>query len=307
MLNILAKLKFLSRKIYAYLKDKKQKKYNIIKKSNIELIPFPIKRYLIVNNKKRFLRGDEYLFYMGKEFEPGFSKLLKKISLFCINKAVLDVGANIGITSIIFSEYFEEVIAFEPSKKTFKVLLENLENNFIKNVKALNYGLGNFEKESNIMNPLNEASSAAITNEYKNIKDYTFDKVKIKIGDLELNKNFNDKKIGLIKIDVEGYELEVLKGLKNTIKKNLPIVILELSVYKQNFIARTSVPDFIDSLEEFFPILIAYDDASSENIDISSGKYNNRFKVIHEHLVQGKYPTIIGFQDQISLKNYLEN
>ncbi len=49
---------------------------------------------------------------MGKEFEPGFSKFLKKISLFCINKAVLDVGANIGITSIIFSEYFEEVIAF---------------------------------------------------------------------------------------------------------------------------------------------------------------------------------------------------
>ena len=110
MLNFILKGKFFTRKIYAYFKNKKQKEYNRIKKSNIELIPFPIKRDLIVNNKKRFLRGDEYLYYMGREFEPGLTKLLKKISLFCRNKVVLDVGAHIGITSIIFSEFFEEVI-----------------------------------------------------------------------------------------------------------------------------------------------------------------------------------------------------
>ena len=99
-------------------------------------MPFPLRRELIVNKKRRFLRGDEYLFYMGKEFESGLTLLIKKISLIFKNKIVLDVGANIGITSIIFSEFFEEVIAFEPSKETFNVLLENLQNNNIKNVKV---------------------------------------------------------------------------------------------------------------------------------------------------------------------------
>ena len=87
------------------------------------------------------------------------------------------------------------------------------------------------------MTPLNEASSAAVTQEYINIQDYEFDKVEIKVGDLELNKEINDKRIGLIKIDVEGLELEVLKGLQKTIKENNPIIILEMSCYKQNILA----------------------------------------------------------------------
>ena len=244
---------------------------------------------------------------MGEEFESGLTLLIKKLSLICRNEIVLDVGANIGITSIIFSEFFEGVISFEPSKKTFNVLLENLQTNKIKNVKALNYGLGDKEKESNIMTPLNEASSAAVTQEYINIQDYEFDKVEIKVGDIELKKEINDKRIGLIKIDVEGLELEVLKGLQKTIKENNPIIILEMSCYKQNIFGRISIPDFIDSLEEYFPKIIAYDDNSLENIDISSGKNNNRFKVIHEHIQSGKFPTIIGFQDEESLKIYLDN
>ena len=270
-------------------------------------MPFPIRRELEVNKIKRFLRGDEYLFYMGKEFEPGLTILLKKISLISKNKIVLDIGANIGITSIILSEYFEEVIAFEPSKKTYKVLLENLQTNNIKNVNALNYGLGNEEKESNMMTPMNEASSAAITNEYKNIENYKFDTIEIKVGDLELKNHINDKKIGLIKIDVEGFELEVLKGIRNSIKENNPIVILEMNCYKQNIFSRTSIPDFIDSLDEFFPILIAYDDDSLQNIDISSGNNNCRFKVIHEHIQSGKFPTLIGFQEKKSLEIYLDS
>ena len=309
-LKLILKGKDFSRKIFFFLKYKKQKQYNNIRESNIELMPFPLRRELVVNKKRRFLRGDEYLFYMGKEFEdlePGLTLLIKKISYICRDKIVLDVGANIGITSIIFSELFDEVIAFEPSKETFNVLLENLQTNNIKNVKALNYGLGDKEKESNIMIPLNEASSAAVTQEYKNIQNYDFDKVEIKVGDLELKKEINDKRIGLIKIDVEGLELEVLKGLKNTIKENTPIIILEMSCYKQNIFGRISIPDFIDSLEEYFPIIIAYDDNSLENINISSGKNNNRFKVIHEHIQNSKFPTIIGFQDEKSLKIYLDN
>ena len=93
-LKFLLKGKDFSRKIFYFLKDKKQKQYNRIKVSNPELMPFPLRRELIVNKKRRYLRGDEYLFYMGEEFESGLTLLIKKLSLICRNEIVLDVGAN---------------------------------------------------------------------------------------------------------------------------------------------------------------------------------------------------------------------
>ena len=67
---------------------------------------------LIINKKKRYLRGDSYLFHLKREYEPGLNSVIQKISSFCDKEIVLDIGANIGMTAIIFSDLFEKVIAF---------------------------------------------------------------------------------------------------------------------------------------------------------------------------------------------------
>tara|TARA_Y100000589_G_scaffold297731_1_gene305692 strand:+ start:383 stop:1300 length:918 start_codon:yes stop_codon:yes gene_type:complete len=291
--------------IYYYLKWKKR--YDLILKNNYKLLPFPIKRHVIINKKKRYLRGDSYLFHIKKEYEPGLNSLIQKISALCDKEIVLDIGANIGMTAIIFSELFQKVIAFEPSKESFNVLNENLKNNMIENVETINYGLGNEEKILTTISPNLEATSKAIIpylDTKDEIKDYNLEKIIIKNGDKALNELSKDKKIGLIKIDVEGFELEVLKGLETTLKKNKPVVILEMNAICLNLFTKVSLPNFLESLDKYFPILIAYNDSSYENIDISSGKKEARFKVMKRHLQNGFCPTIVCFHDEEQLSKY---
>ena len=102
------------------------------------------------------------------------------------------------MTAIIFSDLFERVIAFEPSRESFNVLNENLKNNMIQNVETINYGLGNEEKNLTTISPYLEATSKAISPylDAKNeIKDYSLEKIIIKNGDKALNELSKDKKI----------------------------------------------------------------------------------------------------------------
>ena len=58
-------------------------------------------------------------------------------------------------------------------------------------------------------------------------------KIKIKRLDdlIKIKKiNFNNKKVDFIKIDVEGYELDIIKGAKNFLKKHKPIILIELDI-----------------------------------------------------------------------------
>ena len=56
---------------------------------------------------------------------------------------ILDMGANIGIWSILLSKKFEKsnIYAFEPIKKTYDLLQKNIDLNNVKNVKIYNYGI----------------------------------------------------------------------------------------------------------------------------------------------------------------------
>lgn len=302
---MLKKVFSVSKEIYYYFKWKKR--YELILKNNYKLLPFPIKRNVIINKKKRFVRGDSYLFHIAKEYEPGLNSLIQKVSSFCDKEIVLDIGANVGMTAIIFSDLFQKVIAFEPSKESFNVLNENLKNNMIENVETINYGLGNEEKILNTISPYLEATSKAIIpylDTKDEIKDYSLEKIIIKNGDKALNELSEDKKIGLIKIDVEGFELEVLKGLETTLKKYKPVVILEMNAICLNLFSKMSLPDFLESLDKYFPILIAYNDSTYENFDISSGKTEARFKVMKRHLQNSFCPNIVCFHDKEQLSKY---
>ncbi len=55
---------------------------------------------------------------------------------------VVDIGANIGMTAILFSSLAHKVIAFEPSPSTYRILSENLSKAKVTNVETMNLGLG---------------------------------------------------------------------------------------------------------------------------------------------------------------------
>ncbi|MDA7583392.1 FkbM family methyltransferase, partial [bacterium] len=155
-------------------------------------------------------------FYEYKELITLIEWLKKKIKF----NNVLDIGAYIGNHSVFFSKYFKNVLSFEPNPHSFNLLKLNTKK--YKNINIFNFGLSKKNSTQDFYSyELNYGGSSLKKNNkipYQKFKTkfYKFD---------QLNKK---KKIDLIKIDVEGEELNVLKGLKDTVKKNQPIIIFEV-------------------------------------------------------------------------------
>ena len=148
----------------------------------------------------------------------------------------IDVGANIGLTTILNWKKFDNLYCFEPNDLVFNILKTNIAISCDKEkVKIFNVGLGLKRGKYMLKVPKHNFGGAFIQ---ENNLQYQFDKaenhidvqVNIESEDF-LNENiFNTFKAehkGIIKIDVEGYELEVLELILNTINVNKVIIIFE--------------------------------------------------------------------------------
>jgi len=135
---------------------------------------------------------------------------------------VIDAGAYIGIHTIKLSKLvgiFGLVHSFEPDPETFKILEKNIKLNNIKNVILYNVGLG--DKQGTIkINKSFQDNKGATQWKYKDSFSTINSKI-ITIDSLNLNK------LNFMKIDVEGMEEKVFIGMKNTIQKYKPVILLE--------------------------------------------------------------------------------
>ena len=166
----------------------------------------------------------------------------------------IDVGVYRGVYSYEMSKYSEKVHSFEPNPIIFKYINKNLKK-FIKNIHLYNFALSNQNKTINLKIPIRNSNSnkeifeeyyemgkATIHNE-NNFENYeNFEIQTKKIDELSF-----DNKISFIKIDVEGHELEVIEGAKNTIKRHKPILLVEIEKqYTKKEVAESI--NFINSL-----------------------------------------------------------
>lgn len=149
--------------------------------------------------------------------------ILENLKQYTHDKASLDIGANIGNHTIAFSAISKEVIAFEPNPKTFQVLKINQSIN--KNIHIFNYGLSSQNQNMKAYVPKNNIGGASVKKN-RNTKKIT-GLVEFKLRKLDDINDVCKKEIGLIKIDVEGNELKVLKGMKNLLGKQSPIILFE--------------------------------------------------------------------------------
>jgi len=153
------------------------------------------------------------------------------------NKDILDVGAYIGDSACIFSKYTgKNVYAFEPCETNFKKLEKTIQLNNLKNVKGVKKGLGSQEKKEKIYFYEGSSSMAKISNAPSE---------EIEVTTLDNFVKENNLEVGLIKIDTEGFEQEVLKGAINTIKTQKPALII--SIY-HNFHDFFEIKPWIENL-----------------------------------------------------------
>jgi len=150
---------------------------------------------------------------------------------------LLDIGGNIGWYPSLLGRYGYTILCFEPFEKNNYVLKKNYcLLNKDSNVVIITKGLGVEEKKCSYFNQLNNAGNGMVICDKDKLNNTFLGKLFIKESEVEittLNRFIpflSDKKIALMKIDVEGHEHNVLEGGNYLITNyHVPFVVLEFS------------------------------------------------------------------------------
>lgn len=164
-------------------------------------------------NYSEFIYLTKSVVGVGDE-RPVIEALLKNIKS---GDIVYDIGAFLGFHTVFFAKKAGtsgKVIAFEPASASYKGLLANININGLKNVNAINVALG--EKEGTGILNNDDLSMRSLSN-YSS-KGVNTEKTTIMPGDLLINEK-GLAMPNVVKIDVEGYEYLIIKGLENALRK----------------------------------------------------------------------------------------
>lgn len=190
------------------------------------------------------------------------------------NFVIIDAGANIGIFSL-FAHYLSpngKVYSFEPNTKTFTILKKNvIENNLSNTIRIFQQALGDKKGEATLMknNVALETGNILAESEFLKGREKIFTNSETVLITTIDNLVEDEKidKVDFIKIDAEGYEKQVIKGAKETIKNFSPIIACAAYHLKND---KEAIPNLIKSINPNYKYKIVkrYEDVLVFSIDI---------------------------------------
>jgi FkbM family methyltransferase len=154
-----------------------------------------------------FIDETEIAFLSNYEFGPG---------------AIVDIGANLGIFSLLFAARYPDrrIYAMEPNPSTFNTLKENINKNKASNIRAFDLAVGDMDGEVMFdANPTDRGTAALSTGS----SAHAVKVISKKMDTIAREENMNQ--IGLLKVDVEGFEAAVFAGAAHVLQQVRPSVI----------------------------------------------------------------------------------
>lgn len=173
----------------------------------------------------------------GWQYEPYMFEFLEKNNILTTGREIIDIGANNGSFAVDFAHLVGDkgkVYAFEPQRLIYYQLCGNVFMNGLDNVYTFNFALGNvcdtiYMEKSNYYDSGNVNFGNIKVDKINQPLDFSSRLLKADkewIMQLTLDSfAFND--IAFIKIDVQGYELNVIKGAEKTIAEHRPYLFVE--------------------------------------------------------------------------------
>lgn len=194
--------------------------------------------------------GVERSLYYSGTYEKGTLDVM--IHLLREGDTFVDIGANIGLMSILAARAVKakgKVISFEPNPVTRAILEENIRINDVTNIEVSSFAIGSATEKALIYDrwDANRGSASLIK------PDMETDSYEIQVTPLSQYLPAGTR-IDLIKIDVEGYELEALKGSKEILASpNAPMLIVECCEIRENTFGNNTqvLFDFIKSANKY--------------------------------------------------------
>lgn len=174
-----------------------------------------------------FWKDDFDNYFLGHQFEEIFKTRIYKDYL--ENKkdsVVIDLGGNIGLFSLYASKYAKQVYTLEPAKEHFECIQKMLEFNQITNVKAINKAI--FTVNTKL--PLFHNRNKTMYSLHMGVNDNSEQPEEVEA--ISMEQLFKDEKIehvDLVKLDIEGSEIEVLSSLTfRSVAPKIDVVVMEL-------------------------------------------------------------------------------
>ena len=198
---------------------------------------------------------------VNRYYEPHVTAALKKILK--TGQTFVDVGANIGYFSLLASIIVRpngKVIALEPMVQNYSLFEKSIKLNEIKNIELQRIAALNENKPINMIQVkrFNSGSFHILNDPHWNMDIYTVEGKRI--DDFLYNE-----KIDVVKIDVEGAEGLVLKGMLETIKKSRPVIFMEFSPLSLIDISKIAGDELLGMLQNL--------DYSFQDVDSFKGKF----------------------------------
>jgi FkbM family methyltransferase len=148
---------------------------------------------------------------------------------------VIEIGANIGIFTLFFykamitAQKKPRIYAFEPSKEAYRRLLKNIEINQANAIETYNCAIGNQTQFADFFEPEGHLTNGSLSPEFATMFSSEIIGSKALVIDGSLLKSLVKKNDRIfLKIDVEGFEFEVLSSMKEFIVDHEPTIVLEV-------------------------------------------------------------------------------
>jgi len=173
----------------------------------------------------RFLVAVFHFRYTRERLARGRSEFASLARLIKPGHVVIDIGANIGYTTAVFSDAPSKVVyAFEPDPDNFRCLARTLRGR--NNVVLIQGGVGASDCSGVLRSVVSGGVKQHALSRVEVCNDTQATSVSIHSVD-SFRRNI-DGVIGLVKIDVEGFEVEVLRGMTATVARDRPALYVEV-------------------------------------------------------------------------------
>lgn len=192
------------------------------------------------------------------------------------NSVVFDIGANTGIYSILSAKKNKsiKVYSFEPNPINSNRLIKNIHLNNLSNVLFFPFAVGNTNSRIHFTVPKNNQISyvsSAVESFSKSFYNGELEWEQIEVEQVTLD-NFCEinkiEKLDLIKIDVEGYEINVLSGSKIVFEKFKPIILIESFINEDK---KSYLKNFIQQFQYEVYLILSEGIVKTNSFDIKNG------------------------------------
>ena len=224
-------------------------------------------------------RGDFDLSGSGRYFEAigsgTFAHLEACQEVIRQSRVIFDIGANIGATGLYMSRMASNsrVYCFEPYPSSFQALEQNIAGNGApRSLIPVNLALGSKNGKLRFReSEINASGNGAIpktglmsrVNRTIQVEAQTLDR---------FMRRQRIERVDFIKVDVEGFELDMLRGARRTLRRHKPTVLLEFNHWCLSLYRKTLPEEALDTLFKVFDNIAVYDRRRREFVPIKSDR-----------------------------------